>query len=95
MAVPVSKDEHLVAIEKKFAQLSEDLDRIPEETLREFVLDGHVTDTMMSPSYLVAHLIGWNRQILTSFARIAFGIHPSRPACFLSDGRMSSPHASR
>lgn len=64
MAVPETRDELLAAIEKTFVQLERDLDRGPLGTVRDPVLDGHAKDTKMSPSDLVAYLIGWNQQVL-------------------------------
>ncbi|MCI1219165.1 MAG: ClbS/DfsB family four-helix bundle protein [Bifidobacterium sp.] len=65
MAVPATKEDLLAAIEKTFAQLEDDLDRVPIEATRNRVLEGHVKDTVMSPSDLVAYLVGWNQQVLT------------------------------
>ena len=80
MAVPTSKDELLAAIEKTFAQLSGDLDRVPPAAVRQPVLDGHVKDTMMSPADLIAYLVGWNQQVLTWHRRRAAGLRDEFPA---------------
>jgi len=80
MAVPTSKDELLAAIEKTFAQLSGDLDRVPPAAVRQPVLDGHVKDTMMSPADLIAYLVGWNQQVLTWHRRRAAGLPDEFPA---------------
>ena len=80
MAVPTSKDELLAAIEKTFAQLSGDLDRVPPAAVRQPVLDGHVKDTMMSPADLVAYLVGSNQQVLTLHRRRAAGLPDEFPA---------------
>ncbi|OPX10179.1 ClbS/DfsB family four-helix bundle protein [Mycobacterium sp. AT1] len=61
MAVPTSKDELLAAVEKTFAQLSGDLDRVPPDAVRQPVLEGHVKDITMTSADLVAYLLGWNQ----------------------------------
>ena len=80
MAVPASKEDLLAAIEKTFDQLSRDLDRVPIESARESVLDGHVKGTTMSPADLVAYLIGWNQQVLVWHHRRAVGLPDEFPA---------------
>ncbi|ROR72346.1 ClbS/DfsB family four-helix bundle protein [Bogoriella caseilytica] len=80
MAVPATKDELLTAIEKTFAQLDHDLDRVPPAAAREPVLEGQVKDTMMSPADLLAYLIGWNRQVLIWHQRRAGGLPDELPA---------------
>ena len=80
MAVPATKAELLVAIDKTFAQLERDLDRVPLATVREPVLDGHVKNTTMSPADLLAYLIGWNQQVLTWHRRRADGLPDELPA---------------
>lgn len=66
MPVPATKADLLAAIETTFRQLEQDLDRVPVDAARKLVLDGHAKGTEMSPSDLVAYLIGWNQQVLTS-----------------------------
>lgn len=80
MAVPATKVELIAAIEKTFAQLEQDLDRVPPDTARTQVLDGHVKNTMMSPADLLAYLIGWNQQVLTWHQRRAAGLADELPA---------------
>lgn len=80
MAVPASRDELLGAIEKTFAALEKDLDRVPVELARESLLDGHAKGTRMSPADLVAYLIGWNQQVLTWHQRRAAHLPDEFPA---------------
>lgn len=80
MPVPASKEDLLAAIEKTFAQLEQDLDRVPVESARQLVLEGHAKDTVMSPADLVAYLIGWNQQILTWHRRRSEGLPDEFPA---------------
>lgn len=80
MALAATKDELLLGIEKTFSQLSGDLDRVPPESARDPVLEGHVAGTMMSPADLVAYLIGWNEQVLTWHRRRAAGLPDEFPA---------------
>lgn len=80
MSVPASKEDLLAAIEKTFAQLEQDLDRVPAEAARQLVLEGHAKDTVMSPADLVAYLIGWNQQVLTWHLRRAEGLPDEFPA---------------
>jgi hypothetical protein len=80
MPVPASQIELLTAIEKTFAKLNQDLDRVPEHLARDLVLEGHAKGTMMSPADLVAYLIGWNRQVLLWHERRAQGLPDEFPA---------------
>lgn len=80
MAVPASKTELLEAIEKTFSKLDEDLDRVPEDLVREPTLDGHAKDAMMSPADLVAYLVGWNQQVLIWHQRRDEGLPDQLPA---------------
>jgi hypothetical protein len=80
MPVPGTKDELLAAIEKTFTHLEQDLDRVPVEAARQRVLEGHVTDTMISPADLVAYLIGWNHQVVTWHERRARRLPDEFPA---------------
>ncbi|CCE54494.1 MAG: ClbS/DfsB family four-helix bundle protein [Corynebacterium casei] len=80
MAVSETRDELLAAIEKTFVQLERDLDRVPLGTVRDPVLDGHAKDTKMSPSDLVAYLIGWNQQVLIWHQRRSAGLPDEFPA---------------
>ena len=80
MPVPASKAELLNAIEKTFAQLGDDIDRVPIEAARRQVLPGHVKGTTMSPADLLAYLIGWNQQVLTWHRRRDAGLPDVLPA---------------
>ena len=64
MAVPTSKAELLAAVTKTFNRLLDDLNKVPPERARETTLSGHLRGTHMSPSNLVAYLIGWNELVL-------------------------------
>ncbi len=64
MTVPSSKAELLAAIERNFARLVTDLGKVPLDRARESTLEGHAAGTMMSPSDLVAYLIGWHELVL-------------------------------
>ncbi len=80
MAVPASKAELIAAVEKTYAKLALDLDRVPVELARVAELDGHVKGTKMSPADLVAYLVGWNEQVLTWHRRRAAGLPDEFPA---------------
>lgn len=80
MPVPASKEDLLAAIDKTFAQLEQDLDRVPVEAVRQLVLEGHAKDTVMSPADLVAYLIGWNQQVLIWHRRRAERLPDEFPA---------------
>ena len=64
MAVPTSKAELLAAITKTFSKLMDDLKEVRPDRAREITMDGHVRATHISPSNLVAYLIGWNELVL-------------------------------
>ncbi|WAP50450.1 ClbS/DfsB family four-helix bundle protein [Arthrobacter sp. ATA002] len=80
MAVPATKVDLLAAIDRTFAQLERDLDRVPLSAVRERVLAGHVKNTSMSPADLLAYLIGWNQQVLTWHRRRTEGLPDELPA---------------
>lgn len=80
MAVPATKDELLAAIDRTFVKLEEDLERVPATARREPVIEGHVSDTMISPADLLAYLVGWNQQVLTWHRRRAEGLPDEFPA---------------
>lgn len=80
VVVPASRSELISGIEKAFSRLCDDLDRVPPESVREAVLEGHVKGTSMSPADLVAYLIGWNEQVLTWHQRRAAGLPDEFPA---------------
>lgn len=64
MAVPASKHDLLDAISTSFDKLIADLARVPADRSREASMDGHAAGTKISPSDLVAYLIGWNALVL-------------------------------
>lgn len=64
MAVPTSKAELLAAITKTFNRLLDELNKVPPGRAREATMSGHLHGTHMSPSNLVAYLIGWNELVL-------------------------------
>lgn len=64
MAVATSRAELLAAIGTTFDRLLADLANVPDDRARECTLDGHAAGTRMSPSDLVAYLIGWNELVL-------------------------------
>ncbi len=64
MAVPTSKAELLAAITKTFNRLMGDLGEVPPDRAREATMSGHLHETHMTPSNLVAYLIGWNELVL-------------------------------
>lgn len=64
MAVPTSKAELLAAVAKTFNRLLDDLNTVPQDRARETTMSGHLRGTHMSPSNLVAYLIGWNELVL-------------------------------
>lgn len=69
MTVPSSKAELLTAIYLTFTRLLADLAKVPPARARETTLEGHAAGTMMSPSDLVAYLIGWNELVLKWLSR--------------------------
>ncbi|WP_339776563.1 ClbS/DfsB family four-helix bundle protein [uncultured Thalassospira sp.] len=64
MAIPASREELLFAITTTFDRLMADLAKVPPSRAREATLKGHAAGTLMSPSDLVAYLIGWNELVL-------------------------------
>lgn len=80
VAVPASKDELIGAIERTFADLNRDVDRVPTECARRPVLEGHSADTLISPADLLAYLIGWSQQVLTWHDRREAGLPDEFPA---------------
>lgn len=64
MAVPNSKTELLAAIAKTYEKLAEELTLVSPDRAREMSMDGHARGTLMSPSDLVAYLVGWNELVL-------------------------------
>lgn len=80
MPVPASQEDLLAVIEKTYVQLDRDLDRVPVESTRQLVLEGHAKGTVMSPADLVAYLVGWNQQVLTWHRRRAEGLSDEFPA---------------
>lgn len=64
MAIPASKAELLNAITISFDKLIKDLMRVPPDLAREATLEGHASQTVMSPADLVAYLLRWNELVL-------------------------------
>lgn len=64
MAVPQNKQELLDAIRTTYQKLAAELATVPLERAHEATLEGHVKNTKMSVSDLVAYLIGWNLLVL-------------------------------
>lgn len=69
MTVPTSKAELLAAIDLTFTRLLADLAKVPPARALDTTLEGHAAGTMMSPSDLVAYLIGWNELVLKWLSR--------------------------
>lgn len=80
MGIPTTRDELLAAIHGGYVSLTADLARVPADRTREATMPGHVAGTLMSPSDLVAYLIGWNRTMTGWFADEAAGREPVIPA---------------
>lgn len=80
MAVPQNKAELARAIADGYDRLVDDLRRVPADAVRERTMPGHAQGTVMSPSDLVAYLIGWNELVLSWHAQRAGGIEPAFPA---------------
>lgn len=64
MAVPVSKEELLNAIQTNYEKLKKELITIPIELTEACELEGHSKGTMMSINNLVSYLIGWGELVL-------------------------------
>lgn len=64
MPIPKNKEELQLAIYKTYSKLKIDLERVPIEFTEVQELEGHAKDTQMSPSNLVAYLIGWGELVL-------------------------------
>ena len=64
MAVPKNKKELIFEIENNYSKLKKDLETIPTELTKEKELEGHVKETKMSISDLVAYLIGWGELVM-------------------------------
>lgn len=64
MAVPQSKQALLDAMRTSYLKLAVELASVPPERARETSLEGHVQNTRMSVSDLVAYLIGWHLLVL-------------------------------
>ncbi|MEO0359126.1 MAG: ClbS/DfsB family four-helix bundle protein [Pseudomonadota bacterium] len=82
MAIPVSKPELLSAIDTRFRRLEAALDDVPSELVGQCSMDGHAKGTMMSPSNLLAYLIGWHLLVLKWLEHDASG----QPIDFPDDG---------
>jgi hypothetical protein len=64
VAIPHNKETLLAAINQHFEKLFNELQHIPPEKTRDSNMEGHVKDTYMSVSNLVAYLLGWNELVL-------------------------------
>ncbi|MDY8134205.1 ClbS/DfsB family four-helix bundle protein [Aquimarina sp. 2201CG5-10] len=64
MAIPKTKEELLLAIEKNYTKLREDLIEIPVQYTEAYELEGHAKNTKMSVCNLVSYLIGWGELVL-------------------------------
>ncbi|SIS64941.1 ClbS/DfsB family four-helix bundle protein [Phaeovulum vinaykumarii] len=82
MAVPDSKAALLDAISTTFDRLMANLLRVPDARAQDRSMPGHAAGTLMSPSDLVAYLIGWNALVLKWLARDDAG----QPVVFPEEG---------
>lgn len=64
MAVPTNKSELIVAIQKNYDKLREELSTIPLEKTKDATLEGHAKNTIMSINNLLAYLVGWGELVL-------------------------------
>lgn len=64
MAVPQTKAELLLAIDKNYNKLSSYLELIPPESASEKSMEGHAKNTVMSVCNLVAYLLGWHKLVI-------------------------------
>jgi len=64
MAIPSSKSELINDIKSTCQKLRDDLVDIPEELTEKKNMPGHVKDTQMSVSNLLAYLVGWGNLVL-------------------------------
>lgn len=74
MGIPLDKGELLKTVNSRFDRLFADLVLVDPAKARERSMDGHVRDTIISVSDLVAYLIGWNELGLKWLERDAAGL---------------------
>ncbi|MEV9498688.1 ClbS/DfsB family four-helix bundle protein [Aliarcobacter butzleri] len=60
MAVPVNKEELILAINTNYVKLKKELENIPIE----LTLEGHSKGTLMSINNLLSYLLGWQELVL-------------------------------
>ncbi|WP_263118825.1 ClbS/DfsB family four-helix bundle protein [Cellulomonas sp. RIT-PI-Y] len=80
MAVPRDKGELVRAIDDSYDKLVRDLARVPVGLAGDRSMPGHRSGTVMSPSDLVAYLIGWFEQVLSWHEDRGAGNEPDFPA---------------
>ena len=73
MPIPKNKTELQAAIQETYFKLKIDLERVPLEFANLKEMEGHAKGTMMSPSNLVAYLIGWGELVLKWNKKISKG----------------------
>lgn len=64
MAVPVNKEELILAINTNYKKLKKELENIPIELTTLKVLEGHSKGTLMSINNLLSYLLGWQELVL-------------------------------
>ena len=64
MPIPKNKSELLEAIQKDYAKLRADFDKVPFDVANKQSMPGHAKGTLMSPKDLVAYLVGWAELVL-------------------------------
>ncbi|PIT15329.1 MULTISPECIES: ClbS/DfsB family four-helix bundle protein [Snodgrassella] len=69
MAIPESKNELIVAINKNYSLLIKKLISIPAQKAFEPLMEGHVKGSTMSVAQLVSYLIGWGELVLSWHAQ--------------------------
>lgn len=74
MGIPLNKGELLNAINSRFDRLFADLTLVDPAQVGERTMEGHVRETLISVSDLVAYLIGWNQLVLKWLERDAAGL---------------------
>lgn len=64
MAVPVNKEELILAINTNYIKLKKELKNIPIELTTSKNLEGHSKGTLMSINNLLSYLLGWQELVL-------------------------------
>lgn len=64
MAVPVNKEELILAINTNYKKLKKKLENIPIELTTLKDLEGHSKGTLMSINNLLSYLLGWQELVL-------------------------------